>query len=339
MNTQESHKFEVIFNIIFNKIPYIYSELFLKIFDNNYFYLIYQDNTYFESVLKRIFNNYYQKYDYSFFYKNIIVDFKKFGYDDLTISILTKHLSLALTKNIASQFLNDLANKSNHLYFDYDRLKLNNKYKNISFKIFNNYLIALVLVETIKILNNYTKNPDINFRNYIKKVVANYQTWELNLDNINDDYNKLCQKNINKIDYTNLVFLLMLSQNGKAVTEKINYNIDKIFQSISYSTSVRKLIDYKKGYEYLEKISFDNIKTHKIYPFIYTNISEILHILFKKYHDNYQFLIDKELILKKIFYLYIKNVNLENKIFLSNNYKVWSYEWDSLAKFYFSEYN
>ena len=82
---------------------------------------------------------------------------------------------------------------------------------------------------------------------------------------------------------------------------------------ISIIRSVNVRLHHTINYNYSNKIS----------PYIYENISTILKILFKKYHDDYNFIIEKDNILKKIFYLYISHLDFKDKIIICKNYKLW----------------
>jgi hypothetical protein len=159
----------------------------------------------------------------------------------------------------------------------------------------------------------------------------------MNMSNIIDSYDYKYSSILNKSEYKILIYLLCLSKNGKDIEKKYNYNIDKIFESINYSISLVGITDIIKGNNYLEiknNLYNNNLFILPEYPYIYKNVKIILKILFNKYNDNYEFLISKDKILKRIFYLYITKINLEDKINLCYQYCLWQYEWDSIAKEY-----
>ena len=338
------------FNLIFNKIPHIYSEVFLKIFSTNYrYFTIFNGNNIpitFNKILEKMFYNYQHPYDYNFFYHNLKKDLSLSLSNNLkekVITIITKNLSIILASNIEITFLLNLINNNNHEknYFKDDLIdKLQEKDKIYVYQISESYLIAKSLIKIIDILTLYKSTKNTMFYYEINKSIEKIRTIELIMNNVLDIYKPKYKTIISQSEFKILVYLIILSKNGQDIENNINYNISKILESLDYSTSITKIINYQRGNDYLEilnnkyKNNISTLISYRENPYIYQNINEIINILFYKYHDDYNFIINKEKILKKILYIYIKNVNLSDKIFLCTQYNLWSYEWDSIKEKY-----
>lgn len=332
------------FNIIFNKIPHIYASVFLSVFGKYYRYIpsfINKDNAIsFNITLKRTFNS-YNHLNYKFYYYYLNNDFKnkvinkKFD--------IIQDMSNILKSDIDACLLMDIIDNRYYSYYKYfSKYDVSFEDKLYLYQIFINYLISKLMVRIIQILNIYNRQFNNEFYYYINKVVDKYRTVEMDMSNVLDSYDYKYKNILNKSEYKILIYLLCLSKNGKYLDKECNYNIVKIFASINYSTSLVNITDYIKGSEYLEIVNgyYDNkLFSLPEYPYVYKNVRIILRILFDKYHDEYEFLINKDNILKKIFYLYIKNINLIDKINVCYQYCLWEYEWDSIKEKYEICYN
>lgn len=332
-------KFNQEFNIIFNKIPHIYAEIFLTIFGNYYRYIANflnnEDATNFNITLKRTFDN-YKHLNYKFYYYYLE--------QDLPNRIITnkpeiiKDISNILKSDVDACLLIDIINHKYYSYYQYfTKYNLAIQEQLYLYQIFINYLISKSLVRIIKILNIYHSQLDSEFYNYINRVVDKYRTIELDMTNIIDSYDHKYQNILNKGEYKILIYLLCLSKNGQDLDKQDCYNLNKIFASINYSISLVNITNSIAGNNYLEIKNnyYDNhLFSLPEYPYIYKNVKVILRLLFQKYHDQYEFLTNKERILKRILYLYIKNINLTDKIHICYQYCLWEYEWNSIKKEY-----
>ena len=348
IKNQDNNNFDKIFNQIFNKIPYIYSEIFLKLFQTRFrYFTMFQTRNIpfsFTKTLEILFTNIYKEYNYEFFYKYIKEDLSTCLTNDIEkkhIEKLAQSISTTLNSNIEIKLLLDIIDKkqNNAKYFEYNYLEsLDKENKQTIYQISESYLIGKALIKIIKILNIYNQNPYLYKK--ISKSVEKIRTIELIMDNVLDLYDNKYINIIDKNEFKILIYLLILSRNARDIDKNYNYDIDKLFISLGYDTSIKRIINYRRGNDYLEiennkdENSIANLFSYRPYPYIYRNISEIINILFQKYHDDYTFIINKEKILKKIFYLYIKNIDLYNKIFICTTYKLWSYEWDSIKEKY-----
>ena len=113
--------------------------------------------------------------------------------------------------------------------------------------------------------------------------------------------------------------LMKMTKNEKR--EIISKYLDELFPNPKCE------LNYNKDYELLIATMLSAQTTDK-------KVNEATKILFKKYHDDYNFIIEKDNILKKIFYLYISHLDFKDKIIICKNYKLWEYEWDSLKEEY-----
>lgn len=328
------------FNRIFNKIPHIYSEIFLKLFGNRYRYFsVFNNDNYsfgFINVLMSIFCNIDKLYDLDFFDECIRRDFSKFFDDKIDDELREKMVSI-LSSDIEIRILLDVMNNnvdSNNYYDDLDMDSCSDDLKKLVLEIMDSYLVSKVLVRGVKILNFYNSKKGTDFYDRVNNGVSMFRTWEMAMDHVGDIYGDEYRDIISESEFKILIYLISLARNGEDISKKIDYDIDKLFVSMGYGTSVRKIMDYNRGYDYLEANRGNDyvidLVGYREYPVIYENVSEMLKILFSKYYDDYGFIINKDRILRKIFYLYIKNVDLMDKIFLCSNYKLWGYEWDSI---------
>lgn len=301
-----NNEFIDIFDKIYMKIPYIYGEIFLKLFGNKYRYL-YIEWDKFVGICKDMFIN-RSKLDREDFYNNYFGNYK---------------YSKLLSSRIDDKILLDIINNK----FD------DSNYYSGSNIIIDSIIVSKVLIRIIDILNIY-KNGSNNFKKYIDYYVNRYRTWEMDLKYIGDVYYYGYSNVISEEEFKILIYLLCLSKNGIDISNNYNYSIDKIFFDIGYDTSVKSIINYEIGNEYLEliydKYSLD-IREH---AYIYSNISRVIDILFSKYYDNYNFIKNKDLVLRYIYYLYSINISFRDKVFFSSNYKMLEFEWDSIRNKY-----
>lgn len=340
-NIIDNTKFFKQFNEIFNKIPHIYSEIFLKIFGEKYSYFVMFDNDNFSfsfiKILKNIFCNIDKIDDQNFFNKCVLSDLDG-EFNDKIEDNIKKSIVSILSSDIEIKVLLDMIDNDNNNYYNLEIDNYDDELKIFILGIMDSYLISKILVRIVKILNFYNDKINTEFYNKINKGVSMFRTWDMVMDNVLDIYEDSDRDIISEEEFKILIYLLCLAKNGQDIEKNIDYNIEKLFVSIGYGTSVRNLIDYKRGSDYLEISSNNNcvwnLFQYRGYPVIYTSISEILEILFSKYYDDYNFIINKDRILRKIFYLYMKKINLNDKIFLCSNYKLWYYEWDSIKNNY-----
>ena len=313
-----NNKFINNFNIIFNKIPHIYSEIFIKIFTNNYNYFLdynkHNNINLFINILNSTFNNINNLNNKDFYYNNIIKYL-----DNTKEQELINNISNKLSKNIENNYLLDIIDNN-------PRIIIYNNLSTQLSKIYIYFLISKTLVKIVNLLTFYKSIENIEFNNYIHITVEKYRTIELNMDYVIDYYKDEFKNIISKTDYKILIYLLSLSINGKEIEKNYYQELSKLLDSIGYSTNLHRIINYKR-------ISYP------IKPYIYKNISILINILFKKYHDNYYFITNKEKLLKTCFYLYIKKINLPDKIIISITYPLLSYEWDSIKDFYENYFN
>ncbi|MBR3162075.1 MAG: hypothetical protein IKF19_05025 [Bacilli bacterium] len=301
------------FNQLFNKIPHIYGEIFLIIFRNNYCYFLDYDLknnlTIFVSILKKVFYNLNELSNKEFYYHDIL-DY--FSGDEEDINKLSVELSKSIEEDYLLEIIDNKANIKN--------------ISNISdslFKIYVYYLISKALVKIVKVLSYYNSIINTAFKNDICCLVEKYRTLELNMDYVLEDYNY--DSIISKTDYKILIYLLSLSSNGKEIEKKYYKDISSIMDSVGYDTNMHRIINY-------QRLNI-NIK-----PYIYQNITNIFNTLFYKYYDNYNLISDKDIILRTIYYIYIKNISLFDKIIISITYNLWNYEWDSIKDIYLYKY-
>ena len=304
------------FNIIFNKIPHIYSELFQKIFKNNYYYFLDYNKlnnlNLFIEVLKDTFNNlnnlnkeYYYNYILKYIFNNNLSSSPSIIYS----------VSKKLSSPIEDNYLLDIIDKNYTIKINHNTIP-----KHLA-KLYIYLLISKTLLKTITVLTNYSNTNNIEFKKNINIIVEKYRNLELNMDYVLEDYSENYNLLITKTNFKILIYLLSLSKNGKEIERKYQTNISKLLDSLGYDTNMHKIINY-------HRINY-NIK-----PYIYINITKLINTLFYKYHDNYKFISDKELILKTSFYLYIRKLSLKDKIIISITYFLWEYEWDSIKEIY-----
>ena len=349
-----NNKFIKEFNQIFNKIPHIYSEIFLTLFQNKFSYLtMYNDinnKVSFIKVLERIFYNRTKINNKTFYYQKIKKDLQislENIKDETQINNISHEISTYLSSNIDIKLLLDIVDKK---IYNKNYIKLSNieTYSNhdkvFLYQIISSYLISKVLIKIIIILNNYNYLKNTSLYNSINSYVEKIRTWDLIMDNVLDIYDNKYKNIINKNEFKILIYLLSISKNGKDLDNNYKYNLDKIFMSIGYDTKVRKVINYKKASDYLEVLNnkynyyINELFNYREYPIIYENISDIIEILYYKKHDNYKFITSKDKILKELFYLFIKEVDLQDKLIMSSNFKLWEYEWDSIKNKYQLKY-
>lgn len=338
------------FNQIFNKIPHIYGEIFLKLFENRFKYFVMFERSFvpvsFTRILERLFCNINVVYDEDFFYQyikddlliclNDIVDY-------IIIEDIAKYISFMLASNIECDVLLDIIDNkiNNSNYYDLDMMgDFSEQDKLCLYEIIDSYLISKVLVKVVKILNLYNSKKGTKFYELVSDGVDKFRTWDMVLSNVLDIYDYKYRDIVSEDEFKILIYLISLSRNGEDIDNSIGYNIDKLFDSMSYDTSMRKIIDCERGYNYLEVNDsrfyndISNLFGYRNMPVIYESVSDCLEILFDKYYDDYNFIVNKDKILRKIFYLYMRNVNLYNKLVVCTNYKMWGYEWDSIKDNY-----
>lgn len=327
-----------IINRIFTKIPHVYSELFLNIFSINYSHFSITHNyNILEHTLFNLLNNNTKIYNKSFIYNSLLMDFTNLNIKN---NVTLNSVATILSSNIETDFLINIIEKKENQNFckkiKVTGLKLEDKIN--VYLLFDSYLISKVLIKTIHLLTAYKLDKETNFYKDIHNIVEKYRTSELNFTHILDEYKEEYKKKITPNNFEILIYLLSLAKNGQDLEKNCHYEIKKLLISIGYSTKLKKIINYKRGSDYLEIINNSNVFNYnyfnKVSPYIYENISTILKILFKKYHDDYNFIIEKDSILKKIFYLYICHLEFKDKIIICQNYKLWEYEWDSLKEKY-----
>ncbi len=327
-----------IINRIFNKIPHIYSELFLNIFSINYSHFSIPHNyNILEHTLSNLLNNNTKIYSKLFIRSSLLKDLESLNIKN---RYTLDSMVIILSNNPEIDFLINIIDKK-------DNQKLYQKIKVTGLKLedrmnvyilFDSYLISKVLIKTVHLLTAYKLEIGAKFYQDIHSTVEKYRTPELNFTHILDEYKEEYTNKITPNNFEILIYLLSLAKNGQDLEKNCHYEIKKLLISIGYSTKLKKIINYKRGSDYLEIINNNNLfnynYSNKISPYIYENISTILKILFKKYHDDYNFIIEKDNILKKIFYLYISHLDFKDKIIICKNYKLWEYEWDSLKEEY-----
>ena len=305
-----NNNFISIFNLIFNKIPHIYSEIFLKIFTNNYYYFSNcsksDDLNVFINIMNTMFNNVNKLYNKDFYYYSIN-------------SYLTKCKTPNNIYTVSSILASPIEDKYLLEIID-NNPKIPNMYNNLS-KLYTYHLISKTLIKIFMLLIYYNNLEDLYFKNHINMTVEKYRTLELNMDHILESYKEEFKHIISKTNYKILIYILSLAKNGQEIEKKYHNKISKIIDSIGYSNSLHKIINYKR-FNYPPK------------PYIHKNISILLIILFQKNYNNYNFICNKEKILKTCFYLYIKNLSLPDKIIISISFPLWSYEWNSIKKHY-----
>ena len=316
------------FNHIFNKIPHIYGELFLTLFKNKLNYFTLYKEELLLTILERIFNN-----SSNINNSNLYYNYLKKDLHDINEDIL-EEISLYLSSDIDIIILKDIANKKflNKTYINIDEFYgFNDKEKIILYKTITTYLLAKLLLRVILILNKY--NTSI-YKNEIDINIEKYYNNEIDLTNILDTYKNKYKKIITKDEYIILVYLLFISIKGKNIENKYKYRLNKIFQSIGYNTELIEIENISKYYDYLVKENNkynSNIKelfNYKEKPLLPKNIKELIESLFEYNYDNYNFLINKDNILRTIYYILIRKLSIKDKIYICSNYKLWEYFWE-----------
>lgn len=348
--SDNSSKFLLEFDQVFNKIPHIYSEIFLRLFENRFKYFVNFEKSLvpvsFIRILQRMFYNIDKSYDRDFFYKYVKDDLDvclKDISDPGLILEICDCVSMFLSSDVEIRALLDVIDNdiNNSVYYDFLDIYEFSEYDSLCmYQIIDSYLVSKVLVKIVKILNLYNEKRGTGFYELVKKGVDKFRTWDMVLDNVLDIYDYEYSDIVDEDEFKILIYLVGLSKNGEDIEKNINYNIDKLFDSLGYGVSMRKIIDCRRGYDYLEvrDSKYDNYVSnlfgYRNSPVIYESISDCLEILFSKYYDDYNFIVSKDRVLRYIFYLYMRNVNLYNKLLVCTNYKMWEYEWDSIKNRY-----
>ena len=284
------------FNQIFNKIPHIYGEIFLKLFENRFKYFVMFERSFvpvsFTRILERLFCNINVVYDEDFIYQyikddlliclNDIVDY-------IIIEDIAKYISFMLASNIECDVLLDIIDNkiNNSNYYDLDMMgDFSEQDKLCLYEIIDSYLISKVLVKVVKILNLYNSKKGTKFYELVSDGVDKFRTWDMVLSNVLDIYDYKYRDIVSEDEFKILIYLISLSRNGEDIDNSIGYNIDKLFDSMSYDTSMRKIIDCERGYNYLEVNDsrfyndISNLFGYRNMPVIYESVSDCLEILF-----------------------------------------------------------
>ena len=340
----KSYDFNYYFNIIFNKIPYIYGEIFLKIFSIPYYNLSldYGSNI-FINILSNSLNNYKTFFKRPNLYTNLNKDITSYlpTLNNQTKESIINYLTDILSTNIEEDFLISLTNNTlnNKEFFLYNHISsISKKDLIIIYQISESYLISKVLIKIIDILNNYN-NLSLSIKRKLNKDIESIRTYELIMDNVYDIYKEEYKNFINKPKFKILVYLLCISRNAKEIEKSYSYNLDQIINKIGIDNQKYKIIAYQRGYDYLD-ITLNQNKTksnlfnYNYHPYINKTIKLLIQELFDLYHDDYNFLKNKDKILKICFYNYIKKIDLKDKISICTTYKLWSFEWDSIKEKY-----
>ena len=121
MNKYNNTKFLKQFNAIFNKIPHIYSEIFLKIFGEKYSYFVMFDNDNFSfsfiKILKNIFCNIDKIDDQNFFNKCVFSDLDG-EFNDKIEDNIKKSIVSILSSDIEIKVLLDMIDNNDNNYYN-----------------------------------------------------------------------------------------------------------------------------------------------------------------------------------------------------------------------------
>ena len=328
------YNYNKVYNTIINKIPHIYGEIFLTLFKNklNYFNNYNQESLLI--IIKRLFLNFDKINNQEFYYKYLLKDL--YNIDEYIIN----EISLYLSSSIDITLLKDISTNNflNNNYINIDNFyNFNNKEKKQIYETITSYLLAKLLLRIILILTKYNNTT---FKERIIKDINIYYNANLDISNILDTYHKEYKIIFTKDEYQILSYLLFISIKGNNIESIYYHKLNKIFMSNCYDIKLTELPNKSKCYNYLAKEHNKNnsyileLFNYRELPLIPITIKELLDNLFTYNYDNYYFLINKDNILKTIYYLYIRNISIDDIIYISTNYKLWSFYWDFLKNKY-----